>query len=507
MRFALLGCLLLTIFSAAAQMIAQGPVFGAVTDTSMRVYLRSGDALVFKLRYSENENLADYGEIVQSTRRDKDYSTIINIGGLKPDTRYHFLFLVNNRPDSIRASVRTFPADGQRGNYTFTAGSCQETENMKVFDRIRELDPYFLLHTGDYTYPDYQIRPDYSDDYQTVAHSYHKRYDEKRMKQMLQTVPIDYIFDDNDHVGSGSGKYYKNDHHCEGDGLMVRCYPDSNRFPDHWLRNVIAGYTEFFPGYELPDTTVGVHHSFRFGNAEFFFLDRNSAKPRPVSAAFRWHTNKRGKRGRWVFDPTADHCLFCKEQMDWLKAGLKDSDADWKFIVSGVPLNKSILKLILAGLKLQRFKIAGYGGYHMAHGFSSYWAAHPHELVDFHEWMEAEGMDDIIVISGDTHHNLIDNGRNAGLPELNASGLSVDKTHLAWYLKIVGLATGMFRMKQEVWNRGGNGLGNRNFKNAYGRVDIVENRYVKLSIIDEDGEEVARHKVYHSSYEGKRTSK
>jgi phosphodiesterase/alkaline phosphatase D-like protein len=367
---------------------------------------------------------------------------------------------------------------------------------MKVFEAIPKNNPYFLLHTGDYTYPDYQISHDYSAHYDQMAYSYQKRYDEKVMKQMLHTIPIDYIYDDNDYVG-GSGGRYEKDNNTQYSKLFFgtenKIWGDS--FPDFWRSNCIKGYMDFFPGYEMVDTNFGVFHSFKFGNAEFFFLDRCANTPHANAYAFKYDE----KRNKYTFDPPADHVLFGKEQMDWLKNGLKNSKADWKFIVSGVPLNRNLVILINAGLRLQNIGWKGNNGFRLGSGFAHYWAGHPAEINDFYHWLKKENLKDIVVISGDTHHNVMDDGRNAGLAEMNASGMSVTETYLAYYLKIIGKVTGLFKLKKEVWNQGGQGFGNKNFKNAFGKVRIVNNEYVEMSIVDEDNEVVSSFQLYHSS--------
>jgi hypothetical protein len=78
---------------------------------------------------------------------------------------------------------------------------------------------------------------------------------------------------------------------------------------------------------------------------------------------------------------------------------------------------------------------------------------------------------------------------------MNASGLSVTGTVLAYYVGIVGKATGRFNIKKDVWNKGGNGIGNKNFKNAFGKIRVVENEYVELSLIDEDNEVISSFRV------------
>jgi hypothetical protein len=175
---------------------------------------------------------------------------------------------------------------------------------MKTFDRIAELRPYFFLHTGDYTYPDYQIGPDYAGNYGLVAHSYRRRYREPRMREMLRSVPLDYVYDDNDYVGGTGTRGHLNlfdivpsprNPHRIGSAVF-RSVP----IPGTWRRNVIRGYSEFFPHYPLPDTSEGIYHSFRFANAEFFFVDRCSAREFPWNILF----GKKGAVGYLIRRPT-----------------------------------------------------------------------------------------------------------------------------------------------------------------------------------------------------------
>jgi alkaline phosphatase D len=469
-----------------AQYITHGPVIGAVTSTSCKIYLRTASPAELKLQWNDSSFVTGYTD----TTRDK--SVILQLSNLLPDTKYSFNVFVNGKQDTVKGSFRTFPKEGQRGDYTFVTGSCQETKNMKVFDVIPLQQPYFLMHTGDYTYPDYQIKPDYSNTMDTVAISYQRRYDEKVMKQMLYNVPVDYLFDDNDYVGGNGGRYCKNDMRSWTDHGKVKTEFIVKPFPPHWRRNVIKGYDEFFPHYDMPDTSEGIFHSFKLGNAEFFVIDRNSDKEMPNAAPFVYDSTKH----KWKYIPPPGYVQFGKKQMDWLKKSLLESKADWKFIVAGGPLNGACKKLIDGGMKLQKLHYKNWYGIHIASGFSSYWAGYPEERDDFMKFVKDNNLKNLIVISGDTHHNVMDDGKNAGLPEMNASGMSVETTALAHYLKLIGNATGTFRMGK-IWNQGGNGLKGEKSKNAFGKVRIVKDEYVELSIIDEDNHVVSSFKVPH----------
>ncbi len=483
-------CFSLLCYSVSAQYITHGPVIGAVTSASCKMYIRTNQCGKVIMEFSERADMENASSAKGVTDSLRDKSLMLSVVGLKPDTRYFYRILFEGKEDSVRGSFKTFPAVGALGDYSFVTGSCQETENMKVFDAMPLNNPYFLMHTGDYTYPDYMISRSYADSQEGIDSSYRRRYNEKVMKGMLRTVPIDYVFDDDDYVGAGAGRYHINGFDAKRIKGRLHYNMPADTFPPHWRRNVIKGYADYFPHYELPDTTEGIFHSFQFGNAEFFVLDRNSDKDYPDGDCFKYDSIKK----RWRFEPDSSLTLFGKKQMEWLKRSLLESKADWKFIVSGVPLNGACSKLIDAGVRMQQLSWGTWSGFQLALGFSRYWVGYPHERNDFMQFVKQNNLKNILVISGDTHHSVMDDGTNAGFPEMNASGLSVSTTELAKYLKLIGHALGQYRWKK-IWNRGGIGVSSKSCKNGFGKVRIVGKEYVEMSIVDEDNKVISSFKV------------
>jgi hypothetical protein len=93
---------------------------------------------------------------------------------------------------------------------------------------------------------------------------------------------------------------------------------------------------------------------------------------------------------------------------------------------------------------------------------------------------------------------VIDDGTNAGLPELNASGLSVADLSLAYHLNVYSTQLG-YPVLDSVWNKGGNGLGpNPNFKNAFGQIDVMGKDSLRLCVVDEDGVSITCHTIKNS---------
>lgn len=495
MRYATLLLLAFVLSgSLFAQNLTHGPVTGGVTHTSARVYVRTATPRAFTLELSAD---AAFGTLLQtiddSTRWQLDNSRIVDIANLQPNTRYHVRFRFGNQLDTRVGSFFSAPLPGQAGNYVFVTGSCQETPNMKTFALMPSHQPRMLLHTGDYTYPSYQIGFNtYPRDWAAVQLSWRRKYQEVNMDTMLFNLPIDYVPDDDDNYGESRDLRHSLFTYTAG-GIVYNQLSADTVLPIE-RRNALKGYAEFFPGYNLPDTSQGLYHDFEYGNCRFFFTDGRSLTDNPINA-YRYDAGA----NQWFFEPDSAHSLLGAVQMDWLLDGLSQSTADWNFIVCGVPFNPNIRRLIDVGMMLQGtvFTVAGNtgSGLRVSIAFSHYWAGHPADISQLLGHIQQNNIRNCIFISGDTHHNVIDDGTNSRLPELNASGLSVTSTELAYQIEQFSLLLGQPSVRDSLWNVGGNGLGNMNFKNAFGKIEVFGADSVRLCVIDEDNLALACHTV------------
>lgn len=509
-------CLIIISLAAHGQFITHGPVTGALTDTSARVYVRTKKPQTFLMRFEPATNAADVKFVKVETTKPLDNSCIVNLSGLQSNTLYNISFWFGDTTagdtkniddlklvqDTTHGSFQTFPHKGEKGTYLFVTGSCQESENMKTFDVMASLKPRMMLHTGDFTYPSYQMGDEYPVKYSAIQESYRRRYREKRMRQMLWNVPIAYVPDDDDGWGAArklgvTGVGYTFEKRGNKEVLVNKLRMDS--FPDIMRSNCMRGYVEYFPGYELPDSSDGFYHSFVMGNIEFICLDtRFSGDCNGLNLKYDSLKNK------WSFSPDSSVHIISPKQMTWVKQRLKNSTADWKFLVMGLPFNQSLKHLINMGIKTQDVLAGDAGekgtGFRMAVSFSTYWAGFPYQSKELLDFIHTNNINDVIVVSGDTHHNVIDDGTNAGLPEINASGLAVAGTHLAYYMNKFSHLMGYPGYDKYAWNQGGGGLkGNKDFKNQFGKIEVVNNQYVQLSVVDEDNTTLASYRVIHSS--------
>ena len=501
--------LLLSLYFLPMTMQAQdnwnvlySPILGGATDHSVRILFFSKVYAGYMLQVAEDSAFAAptcYMGYPDSTLHN---CAIVNIENLKPATEYYYRIMYNmGVMGEYRSHFRTFPTVGTRQHYVVATGSCQETDNMKVYDVMAKHHPDIFIHTGDWTYPDYMIK-DYPYTDTSIFKGYERRYTEKVMRNMLPYTFTDYLADNHDGIGGSAHNHVKRaTYRIDTSGRVVNYFQTDTIMPIIRSR-VIKGYADYYPGYPLQDTTIGIYHSFKMGNAEFFVIDIREDASFQVNA-FKYDSVK----NHWTFDPPAHgYNIIQEKQMNWLKEGLKNSKADWKFIVMGIPFNQNIRHIIDLGIHYQDLELAIGGekgtGFRLAVSWAFYWAGYPQSSEDLLNFIHTNNIKDVLVISGDTHHNVMDDGRNAGLPEINASGLSVTGTVLAHYMNLIGRVSGYPNIKKWLWNGGGNGIHNKNYKNAYGQLDIYGKDSVAMRLVDEDDHVISRVLVPHSSIAG-----
>lgn len=103
------------------------------------------------------------------------------------------------------------------------------------------------------------------------------------------------------------------------------------------------------------------------------------------------------------------------------------------------------------------------------------------------------------MLSGHMHTNVMDNGSNAGLPELNTGPAASTGPELTWYVDSIMQVLGQGSVFDSLWNGGGMGVNNTNFKSGWGKVEIFGNDSIVMKTIDEDNVDVSSMTILHSS--------
>ncbi len=464
-----------------SQSIIAGPIVGAVTENSVKIIFMSDMPIKANLYFISEENDTSMLEYY-TNRLDKFYLNNVDVSnvGLKSNKKYTFLIQINNNNSIYKGSFKTYPSSNETSRFSFTLGSCTEQHyNDSIFVEMQKHKPAFFLHLGDWLYTkNFNERKFYyTESLEHQKELYLKRYEMPNLKKLLQTTPIDFVFDDEDGVYDDFSKSSFTEQKMDGNKTIINEIP----YPDSLRKMAILGLHTFFPTYNEIENQA--YHSFVCGNAEIFMLDTRSTRS-PNSEVFipngDYHTYK----------VPSNHNILDTAQLNWLLSKLKNSKAQWKFIVSGVTFNKSYKKVLdITMLKrVQNRKLPnGTTGAYIAASLSSMWFAFPETQAALLNFCHDNQIRNVIVLSGDAHTAAIDDGSNAGFPELMAGGLAQKNSKLASIIKN--------NLQLNLWNQGGQGIGNTNFNDAFGKVEVNGNTSVKLSCIDKYGKEICSYEV------------
>lgn len=478
--------------------VTHGPIVGGVTETSVRVFVRTDAADSVQVQFSTAANFSTIAKTFSGqTNAARDSSNIFAVTGLSADTKYHVRVLVNGTESGHRSSFKTFPQAGTAGNYKLLFGSCQydlSDLDSSLFVQMKTEDANIFTPTGDWGYPDkdngtndvYFSNPptSWAADYNKVRTIYKERFASSNSSFFLRTIALDYTHDDHDYLNDNTGRDAANIFEINPVGGNFG-EPKSVTQPAQARLNVLKGYDEFFPGYDLVDSTEGIFHSYVIGNCEVFVLDTRSARTPQ-------HDAIKEVGGQWVIQEPAGHTILGQTQMNWLLNGLLNSTAEWKFIVSSVTFNagyKAVLDSLLSfGKGSSPILGITLGGTSVSTGLigagqmSDLWVGFPSDQQAVLNHIATNDLKNIFVISGDAHSAALDDGTNSGIPELMSANLKKANSEDPIILSnFIG---------HPLWNKGASGIGNTNFNSTYGKVEVFGKDSMRMSAVDAAGVEV-----------------
>jgi alkaline phosphatase D len=485
--FALLSLLL------PAQIITHGPVLGAVTPTSARIYYSTNIPANLTIQVSKDSLFSEITPFVNTTTTASYRTAITPITGLNPSTRYYYRVLVNDVLQPGRGTFRSFPPEGEPGYYRIVVGSCNYNpgpgggsgnpfyQNDLMFQDIVDFDPDMVIHLGDWGFPPAALGSNYNLFPDRRAESFRLRYQDYNFKKFIQpNLPVDFVYDDDySHNGTAGWTWPSIRQETLPNGNIKYALYD-NLHPEGVREGAIEAYFDHFPGYGQVDTS-GVHHSFRIGNVEFFILDTRSSKS-PVHQSFKYNP----LLNIYSFNPPAGHTTLGPAQMQWLLDGLSNSTADWKVIGSSVVFNRALgnlIETVLLGQLFDRSLIE------FATALGYMWGGYPKDQNTLLKHIKDNNINNVIMLSGDTHSSMLDDGKNAGLPEVSSSGWSAgDEGYLNSSIDSIVQMLGLpISVGDVLWNGGGNGIGNfgTNYNDTYARMEFFGRDSMRACVIDE----------------------
>lgn len=274
--------------------ILQGPMLGAVTPTSVTIWMRLSAEVPVTIRWTAATD-PDRWNTSESVvaRRGNDRCVNVTLTDLAPATDYLWQPLVNGGPDKYLAGlppfrVTTAPAGAAPLRVAF--GSCarfQSDREQPIWRSIAAMEPDLFLWLGDNVYGD-------TYDPTVLAEEYRRQRDVASLQPLLRGVPQLAVWDDHD--------FGLNNHDrtspVRDAALTV--------FRQYWSN----------PAYGTA-TAPGVFFQIAHSGIDWYFIDcRSYRDPNDLP-------DGPGKT------------MLGSEQLEWLKRGLAASSAPFKVIVSG----------------------------------------------------------------------------------------------------------------------------------------------------------------------------
>ncbi len=345
--------------------LTHGPIVGAVTNTDARVFARTNDSAQVELVVGENETLTDGIKLpAQTTRAENDFTTFFSLTKLKPATIYYLDIVVNGISQLTPPLPRfkTFPNPDENVSFKFVVLSDLHAPiaDVGTFKTAANENPDFVILGGDFGPGNvdtlFEKRAAYKKLYNPTDTS---TWTPSFVSQILYRFPVAHIWDDHDFGKNNANKSYP---------FKAASY---------------QALTEYFPVYPL--SQYGDWQKFSYAQADFFMLDSRSQRD-PNGTPDGPETsmldgNKLGAQG----------------QLEWLKQGLLNSKAKWKFIVSPVVFNKTFEKL-------------------------DSWYGFQYERSELLKFIQDNSITGVIVLSGDAHMGALDDGTHSDLPEMLVPG-------------------------------------------------------------------------------------
>ncbi len=265
---------------------------GHTTATTAEIYAYAGAGRDVELQYKiENDNIDDCKSVSMQPRRERQNTSLAKLTGLNANTRYQYDVLVDGR---IAASGAFTTAPANKNNrFKYAVFSCSRYQHDTVqlgYRKALDLRPSFSLMLGDNVYA-------HTVDRNARLNIHHKKQrDIQNFANFIANTPTYAVWDDHDFGNNNS------------QGGPVSEHPARERsrqaFMDVWAN---SSYGE---------NGDGVYHSFRWGAVEYFMLD-----------------------GRYFKNKDSNPRVFIgQKQLNWLKNGLRKSDAVFKVVANGQTL-------------------------------------------------------------------------------------------------------------------------------------------------------------------------
>ncbi len=278
--------------------LIHGPLLGRMTDQSAGFWVRTGDESTVRIVLSKSKILDNpITSKDQRTLADMDYTALMSVEKLEPETTYYYDVLVDGKsslgPDF--PSFKTYPPSGRKTTFSigFGGGAGYVPPNERIWDVILSHQPSAFLFMGDNVYINMPEQPNGLHYY-----TYYRRQSRPEFRRLVASTAAYAIWDDHD---------------CSTDDVWMGPYKDKPA----WKLPLFEVFHQNWnnPGYGDPEWP-GCWYDFTIADVDFFMLDGRFYRTNPYDEK-----------------PT----MLGPVQKKWLLEQLKNSQATIKVIASPVP--------------------------------------------------------------------------------------------------------------------------------------------------------------------------
>jgi len=277
--------------------LLHGPMLTAVTDTTAQIWVRTAKPTTVSLALQELDKAESPREFTTQTSAKADYTGIIDLQDLKPDTRYEYALSITGQRQTQPLVFRTMPKAGQPAKFTvgFGGGAGYTPQFNHMWSTLAKRAPAAFLMMGDNVYID---DPTHA---MTQRYCYYRRQSEPLWKSFIASTSMYSIYDDHD--------FGVND-----------CVPGPEIDEPAWKRPVWQVFKQNWnnPGFGGGEKQPGCWYDFQIADVHFIMLDG------------RYY---RDKKGGSMLGPV---------QKAWLLKTLKNSTSTFKILASPVPWSPGV---------------------------------------------------------------------------------------------------------------------------------------------------------------------
>ncbi|MHC4086437.1 MAG: alkaline phosphatase D family protein [Planctomycetota bacterium] len=233
--------------------LLHGPMLGCVTDSSVKFWVRTTNEVPVQVVVSSSQNMSSpIKSTVVKTNKTRDFTAVVDIENLNPDTQYHYELLVNGRKQPKRWSFRTFCTAEAKAKFQigFGGGAGYTPWYERMWNTIAAHNPRAFLFLGDNIYIDNPTRP------AVQQYCYYRRQSRPEFRNLVASTGIYAIWDDHDFTtndGWGGPKINE----------PAWKIPVWRLFRNNWNN----------PYYGGGENQPGCWFDFSIGDVDFFMLD------------------------------------------------------------------------------------------------------------------------------------------------------------------------------------------------------------------------------------------